>query len=112
MNEFHIDYPEEEPQLEFEAQEPLAALLYNAPAWDPATQAGEVAHLMRQHVALRSAFMFGLELAKGAETRLRNANDMLEIYRAQGEIRAYNQFASALLSAMEGTETPDKENEE
>jgi len=87
------------PQLEHESNAPIQELLETAPKFDPAF-GPELLVLMRNHIVLRSAFMFCMEVARESELKLRHENDPNEVFRAQGEIRGLARYADAVQTLL------------
>jgi len=98
--------PEHEPQLDSEYSASLPELLYSAPDWEGEEFAVELAHLFRNHVALRSAFRVVLQMRAYAEANLKTLDEPRDVFRLQGEIRAFDAYINNILTYMEEGETP------
>lgn len=96
--------PTNPPQMEADHNRGIVDLMFEAPKWDPSF-ASELEHLVRNHVALRSALALPLELAKQEEGQLLNADDPRDVHRSQGAIKALQRCFQILAAAMQDAET-------
>ena len=86
----------------------IREILFEAPQWSE-SYAGELAFLCRQHIAIRSALAYSLEIAKYAEISLRTASTIDEVKMLQGSIQGLERFITILISQMEEKETQQEE---
>lgn len=103
-----FELPSHPPEHEELAEGGIQELLDQAPKWDE-SKAAELLHLLKSHSTLRSAFMFGLELARPAELNLRNADTIERVKFLQGFILGLTTFVETLQTQMIEAETPNQE---
>lgn len=103
--------PDNGPQFENEIGESIQSLMDDAPKWDQA-YARELAILVRNHVVLRSALMFSLEIARQAELQLRQVGTVEDLKTNQGIIAGLERYASALIHSMTAAEEPEEQDDE
>lgn len=103
-----FDAPQQLPQMASEEELAVAQLIFEAPPWSP-TLAPELLHLIRSHVAIRSALGFGLEMANQKQQALLTSSDPIEVYRAQGAIQALQLLFNNLMTDLAAVDKGKKE---
>lgn len=103
--------PSGPPQLDADIISEIGDLCDSAPRWNNNSDSlsWELAHLVRNHISIRSAIGFSMELANDYDKILKTSKEVQEIFRAQGAIEALSKFYTALLTDMreaENKETP------
>jgi len=88
-------------------------LLLDAPSWS-GSFAPELLTLLRNHVTLRSAIRFSLELAEAAKNDLVKAGPMEEVKELQGKIKGLNTYFEtiAIIAASADARQPQQENQD
>lgn len=117
LDGFGFDMPTDPPQFSgnSDAKKTITELLQEAPTWDPAWSP-ELLILARQHQIIRSFIGLAAELGKEKELLLREADEPKDIYRLQGEVRAFNSFSyiviNSLVNADEATRPSGEEEKD
>lgn len=106
-----MEEPLEGPQMDLESYKGVRELLEDSPQWQPGF-ASELAFLCRQHLVVRSALMYALEMARPAELGLRNASTFEEMKFLQGIIRGLENYSQNLIMQMEEAEAAQKEEQD
>lgn len=81
----------------------LRQLLDEAPPFTEG-MAAELAVLCRNHVAIRSALMYSMVVAREAEIALRQVDTIEECKKAQGKIEGLEHYLMRVIGAMEMSE--------
>lgn len=77
----------------------IYAMLEDSPAWDKSL-AYELLQLAKNHLCVRAGLMYSMQVAKGAELKLRGVETLEELKFQQGVIRGNEQFIMTLINSM------------
>lgn len=105
------DLPQLDQILRNDSMAPISDILFSAPAWHPESMASSLIVAVRGNLAVRSAIMLALELARQAELGLRKADDIKEVKFMQGQIKLAETFTQILITAMAATEAPEENDD-
>lgn len=109
-DEEDFQLPSRPPQFD-SPPDPITQQMLAAPAWCP--QYGlELLIVCRNNPAVRSAIMFAMELAVEAEKNLRVANTIEEVKFLQGQLLAYDKYATTIINIMAIAEQPKEQDDE
>lgn len=108
-----FEAPTHAPQFDEPPEEgkSIRELLEEAPKMDPAFYP-ELEHAIRTSIAVRSAIAYAMEVARLDELKLRNADDMNEVCRAQGSVAGLQRYYVGIITMLEALPEPEQEEDE
>lgn len=89
----------------------IYAMLEDCPAWDNSL-AFELLQLAKNHLSVRAALMYSMQVAKGAELKLRAIETLEELKFQQGVIHGNEQYLMTLINSMAESQVLEVKTEE